>query len=228
MVIDPPDLRSESCSEPRAASGDAHRQLRAVDASLVRRWGAPGGKTTEGSIPPCGQQAIRGYVISDFDDLDRAGDWIRCHRGPECLSRAYMATVYRDYALAYGQIDARARAVCTSVLPSRPNSLTAVEPIRFRIYRMEAAGFYARDYRTTPCGLPHATHDLRMGQGEEPAWLEIQRQRDEERVEGALLPGGPATLGTLFLFLTAASCIKRFDLIDTVAWPTRHGRGLAA
>ena len=166
--------------------------------------------------PPLEALSIEGYVICDCDDLDRAGDWLRCARGPACPNRAYMSTVYRSESVVRENLDRRAWTAGKRILPSRPAALTVPEPLYLHIHRLQAEGFLGRG--AAPCGLPDATRDLRRGHGEEPAWREIQRQRDEEGVEGALLPGGPDATGTLFLFLSAAHCIKTLDLVDTVAW----------
>lgn len=170
------------------------------------------------SKPPVERLRIEGHVICDYGDMDRAGDWLRCRRGPTCPNGAYMATVYPSEAAAEGHIDRRGRSTSERVLGSRPSALTRPEPLRFHIRHLLAEGFLGRDYRAMPCGLRDATRDLRQGHGEEPAWLEIQRQRDEEDVEGALLPGGPDATGTLFLFVSAADRIQALELIKTISW----------
>ena len=204
---------------------DALLSRRAATArhGIDRRAGAAARELVR--LPPLERVGIEGFVLCDFEDLDRAGDWIRCPRGPGCPNQAFLTNVYASERLAHESLDRRARLASERILPAHPAALTRVEPLRFEIRCLVAEGFLGRDYRSTPCGMPHATQDLRNGHGNEPAWQEVRRQRDEECVEGVLLPGGPGVRAALFLFVSAAHCVRRLEPVAAVDWSdvTRPG-----
>jgi hypothetical protein len=170
-----------------------------------------------GTQPPLQRLSVQGFAISDYGDLDRAGDWLNCKRQPNCPNRAYLTEIYATLVSAHAEIPRRARELARCVLPRRPDAVTRYGPLTFRVYELVATGIVGRDYRRAGCALPDASRQLREGSGGEPAWREIQRQRDEEGVEGALLPGSTPD-GDLFLFVSAGHRLDQLELVDTLKW----------
>jgi hypothetical protein len=172
----------------------------------------------EKAKPPITSLSVRGFAVCDYGDLDRAGNWVDCLHGPGCPNRAYLIELHSTEEGALASIDQRGKALSRKTLPTRPRVLTREEPLHFTIWDLEAVDVRGRDYRPDGCMIPRAREQLRHGSGQERAWLEIQRQRDHEQVEGALLPR-PAGASELFLFVTAAAeRIRRREKVLDVAW----------
>lgn len=168
--------------------------------------------------PPVKPLSISGYVVSDGvterPDLPRAGDWGHCE--PTCHRAAYMATVYPTLDVAKAAIPALAAGICDKTRPSGPAGMIerSGAPLAFRVFEIEAVDFDGRDYRRRGCAIPEWHDQLLHGDRHDPAWLEIERQRAWDSVEGVLLPGDE-----LFLFVhAAASRLQRKLLVDTVLW----------
>jgi hypothetical protein len=182
--------------------------------------------------PPVRSLATRGFVICDAElidrdtpELDRAGDWMKCVRGECCPGRAYLTPVYTSVEYALEAVPARAERYAKRVLPAQHRTITRGEPLRFEICSLLVEDFLGRDYTSAPCGLPDALRDLRHGSGGELAWLEMHRQRETERIEGALLPGGFGALGNLFLFLSAGRCIRELHVAEEIRWDREETYG---
>lgn len=185
-------------------------------------------RTLDGQVrvrPPVRSLAAQGFVICDaglidrnLPELDRAGDWMKCVRGERCPGRAYLTPVYTSIEYALEAVPARAERFANLVLPGQHRTITRGEPLRLEVCSLRVEDFLGRDYTTAPCELPDALRDLRFGRGGEPAWLEMHRQRETERIQGALLPGGFGALGNLFLFLSAGRCIRELQVVEEILW----------
>ena len=167
-------------------------------------------------LPPLTQLSVEGYAISDYNDLERAGSWLEC-LVQGCRNRAYLTALHPTKADAIGAVALRGLALSQAVLPSRPAELTRRRPLRFNIWHVQAINILGRDYRDSGCHIPNASLQLREGRGTEPAWVEIQRQRDDEDVEGALLPG-LTSVGDMFLFVSAGARLRRREKVTTIEW----------
>ena len=202
----------------RGRSGITGRDSVLSGGSLAPDWPVtPRRHVVEGVVrPPRQTLYAEGFAVSDYNDLDRAGDWLNC-MCEACRNRAYLTLLYPDAASAVEAVPERAVALARALLSSRPKQLTLVNPLVFYVWRVEVAGFIGRDYRSGGCGVPESSNQLRHGSGHEIAWCEIRRQRDDEEIEGALLPGATPG-GELFLFVEAAHRVRRRELVQTVEW----------
>ena len=142
----------------------------------------------------------RGFVICDHDRLDRAGDWTRCSHGPGCPYRAHLVSLYPTVHAAADAIEARADEIARAIWPSDPGRVLG--DLELSVRYLDASRILGRDYRHEPVGMSPVMDELRSGAGDGPHWLEMKRQRDDEQVEGALLPGTAAG-GRLFVFADA-------------------------
>jgi len=84
------------------------------------------------------------------------------------------------------------------------------------IHRLIADAFLGLDYRAHPCGLANALSELRGGDGSEAAWRELERQRVEDDVQGALLAAGYGITANLVLFVTGRSCVREFERVEEI------------
>jgi hypothetical protein len=170
--------------------------------------------------------SVDGYVIADNEDLDRAGDWFNCPEPDRpCKFRAYLTAVHATLEEAVASIDERAKRLAASTVTAvnQSHRLTREDPIPFYVHRLSASGIVGRDYRDGGCTVVDGLTQLRTGARDDSAWIEIDRQRVEESVEGALLPGWGST-GELFLFVDAAHRIDSLTPVEKVCWrDERHG-----
>src|SRR6185312_3688014 len=100
---------------PNALDHPAHRRAEVVLTPQAPARGAPF-STGPGpprvvlvpdARPPILSLSVTGYAVSDYEDFDRAGDWLNCPHGPDCPNRAYLIELYPNLATAHASIEAR-------------------------------------------------------------------------------------------------------------------------
>jgi hypothetical protein len=161
---------------------------------------------------------IDGAVLCDYDGLDRAGRWCDCPR-PSCPHAAYLVDLFPSVDAARSAARERAERFAQENIPSHRADLLRTH----RLYVRRLNGDQARghDYRRTGCGIPNATDELRSGNGDEPAWKEIKRQRRDEGADGALLRSAKTPNGLLFLYASALELLDLSEVIDEIVYPFR-------